>query len=90
MTEITHRGWILVTHEDIDDDQTRRYSHYAIKGAERHCLKGSPFLSSFRPTQERFAYLVDHGFPRASRGNWFSHEIDALIAEEAHAEAQDQ
>lgn len=79
---ITHNGWELWTEEDEDDDRVVRRTHYAVKDNERVSLHGSPFYSSFLPTQERFAYLVDHGFPRASRGNWFNHEIDRLIEEE--------
>jgi hypothetical protein len=79
---ISHKGWELFTHADRDHDGFDKYSHYAIKGNERIELGGSPFYSSFNPTVERFAWLVDHNFPLALRGNWFSHEIDAIIEEE--------
>ena len=81
MTEITYKGWVCVTEDDQDDDGFYKYSHYAMKDGVRKSLHGSPFLRSFTPTQERFAYLVDHNFPRAKKGNWFSHEIDELIAQ---------
>lgn len=82
MTDITHNGWTCVTEDDQDDDGFYKYSHYAVKDGKRVYLHTSPFLRSFTPTQERFAYLVDHGFPRAAKGNWYGYEIDELIEKE--------
>ncbi len=78
--QVEHKGWVLETDEDQDSDGFIRYEHYAVKDGVKQNLHGSSFLTTFTPTQERFAWLVDHGFPRASRGNWHSHEIDERIA----------
>lgn len=81
----SHKGWRLVTEEERDDDGFFRYDHYAVKdGEKRQHLHGSPFLSSFFPDQAIFEYLVDHDFPRAPKGNWFTYELKELIEKGKH------
>ena len=82
MTELTHQGWTLFTDEDRDGDGFIRYEHYAVRGKEMKHLHGSSFPTSFWPSQEIFEYLVDHDFPRAAKGNWYTHELEELIAKE--------
>lgn len=84
MADIEHKGWTLFTDEDLDGDGFIRYEHYAVRGDEQKHLHGSSFTSTFFPTQERFAWLVDHDFPRPERGNWFNYEIDELIEKGKH------
>ena len=76
---IEYAGWSLVSEPDRDNDGFDRWDHYAVKGDKKVHLKGSPFLSSFEPDQAQFQYLVDHGFPSAPRGNWFSYELKELL-----------
>lgn len=78
---IEHKGWRLFTDIERSEDCVR-HEHYAMNGVETKHLHCSSYLRLFTPTQERFAYPVDHDFPRAAKGNWYSQELDELIAKE--------
>lgn len=74
-------GWTLFSSETRDGDGfwTRDYS--ARRGDDEVLLNVSRFL--FRPSQERFAYLVRNGFPAPGGiGPWSDTELDALIRAE--------
>lgn len=86
---IEYKGWRLFTHVDRDGQNFARYEHYAENGTETKHLRCSAFLASFTPTQKRFEYLVDHDFPRAPKGNWYSHELDELIEKENYVADRD-
>jgi hypothetical protein len=78
-------GWSLMSFEAEDSDGFWSDHYVAVAGCRfiqldvsRHC---------FKPTQERFAWLVRNGFPKrpTPNGGWFDDEIDARIATERKA-----
>lgn len=68
-------GWVLHTYPEDDGDGFSTPA-YIARGAERDVMLG---VSRFRftPTQDRFDWLVQAGFPRCPKGSWTDMEIDA-------------
>lgn len=85
MSQLEYKGWTLFTDEEEDSDGFYTDEYYAQKGEERRSLHHSRF--SFTPTLERFAFLIDAGFPScpphcAERGfyhPWSDEDVDAEI-----------
>lgn len=83
-----HKGWVLCWYDEGDSDGFRTPGYYALcPHGGVQTIQHSRFL--FTPTQERFNWLVDNGFPspreiNGSKGPWTDAEIDALI-DDAHA-----
>ncbi len=68
---LEHDGWRLETEPCLDWDGFWTDEFYAVRGDERRHLRHSRF--DFTPTPERFAYLIDAGFPLLPRpGGWSS------------------
>ncbi|MBB4859661.1 hypothetical protein HNO88_002990 [Novosphingobium chloroacetimidivorans] len=80
-------GWSLLSFEEEDSDGFWRDNYVARQGAREVLVDVSCF--QFKPTQERFAWLVRNGFPRRPTpfGGWSDAEIDARIAAEREAMA---
>ena len=84
-SELEYKGWRLVTEDYEDGDGFVTDDHYAVRGEERRHLHHSRF--SFTPTPERFAFLIDAGFPSCpprarERGvsfPWSDKDVDAEI-----------
>lgn len=76
-----HKGWALYSWVERDWDGFYRLEYGAIdiEGRTRILHVHS---WGFAWTQERFAWLVDHDFPRGGIGNWTEAAIDAEIAQE--------
>lgn len=78
------QGWQLCELIEDDDDGFSRPS-YVARSAERDVfLNVSRF--HFSPSQARFAWLVEHGFPCASGcGPWTDIELDGQLARKVAA-----
>lgn len=74
-----HKGWRLFYTDEADGERFTTPAYTAVRddGLAR-IVHASPF--HFTPTQDRFAWLVDHGFPMAAFGNWFDADLDAAMA----------
>lgn len=88
MAEIEHNGWTLIEDEDQDSDGFWAPMFWAERGDEKKLLNCSRF--NFTATQERFAFLVDNGFPSHPPrpdgkpyplGPWTDEAVDAAIRE---------
>lgn len=72
-------GWTLWAWDDLDGDRFTRPAYFARHADRDVMLAVSRFR--FTPTQERFAWLVESGFPRRRGiGPWDDAEIDHEIA----------
>jgi len=81
-----HGGYMLIEVDDWDGEGFRSPTYAARSMREDRLLNVSRFF--FTPTSERFAWLVDNGFPPApSIGPWCDAQIDAAIAAEARRSA---
>lgn len=78
------QGWRLCELTEHDDDGFSRPG-YIARSAERDViLNVSRF--HFSPSQARFAWLVENGFPRAAGcGPWTDIELDAQLARKVAA-----
>lgn len=82
---IEYKGWRLIEDEEGDSDGFYTAEYYAEKDGERKSLHHSRFR--FTPTLERFAFLIDAGFPSfpphcVERGlyhPWSDEDVDAEI-----------
>lgn len=83
---ITHvDGWQLLTFDYEDSDRFNSRGYTAHRFGEFKQLNTSRFL--FKPTQERFAWIVANDFPAGAmfygvRGPLCNSSIDAAIAGE--------
>ena len=83
-------GWQLLTFDYEDGDGFIRPGFYAYRFGEYRLLNTSRF--SFTPTQERFAWIVNNGFPRGIvfgqiQSNLWNDGIDKILAGEPLWEA---
>lgn len=81
-------GWLLASFDEGDSDGFITPGYVALNCASEVRLDHCRF--DFYPTQERFEYLVRHGFPRLGGiGPTTNHHIDAAIrAERARSTAR--
>ena len=79
-------GWALLQQDEEDSDGFWTTSFVARSERSDKYLDTCRF--HFDPSQDRFAWLVRAGFPRRRNGPWTNEQIDAEIAREAEAEAQ--
>jgi len=81
-----HKGWHLRVWHDFPSHDRRGHVYYhACNGTDEVLLNTSSW--GFTPTQERFAFLVDEGFPKNPQGRdewpkspWNDRLIDEAIA----------
>ena len=95
-TSISHRGmapvafiepvagWSLMEATNYDSDGFSYPDYYAVRGEEARMLDVSRFR--FTPSQARFAWLVENGFPpRPTLGPWDDTDIEMRLSVEAVA-----
>lgn len=75
-------GWHLLHADEDDGDGFTANLWIARKAGEDVVLAVSRFSSCFRPTQQRFAWLVRNNFPRPIGRPWDGEEIDMRIVAE--------
>ena len=86
VSDIEHvDGWVLYQYDDEDSDGFTTTGYFASDGQRDVFIDHCRF--HFCPTQERFEYLVRHGFPRRiGIGPLQNKHIDeAICAERARA-----
>lgn len=72
-------GWSLMEAVNYDGDGFSYPDYYAVRGAEARLLDTSRFR--FTPSQARFAWLVENGFPpRPTLGPWDDTDIEMRMA----------
>lgn len=74
------KGWTLHMFVEPDSDGFATDGYFARSALEDVMLDVSRF--EFTPTEERFAFLVDMGFPArpSPMGGWNDREIDYALA----------
>jgi hypothetical protein len=86
-------GWELHEYDYPTSYDTFEPIYFAVRGSDERLLQTSSYF--FTPTQERFAWIVRHGFPngvigaRGARGPLSDADIDeGILADKAEASAR--